>query len=638
MKQSELFSTHSRSHACPERHHDHENRECGADIQGLSFLEASSLISLLRQAPNTEDCDNLNAEHLALEELAVYLTEQSRDDVNSENGSRNTHFALRDVFSMLVRRRLMTRDYTAAPAREHAASPRCVLRVLQCVRLFLRERAFVSELFTIEGAVQTLSQQYKQYASIYSREPPETKGANYMFRTEILSEIASIFKKLASEWAACPSQLLIDYDVHQTALSLISTRDASILASVLVTLNAICLQTEKCAELVVCHSSVYYVLLIMCEYDAPFNHIAGKLLQMMSKTTEGKNELRRLGSVSVLMSLIRRSSDQAILESSLRILGCLLSDTLAVEEFRDLGGVPILLALLIPNSTARISDELRFQQPAVTCLVCSALTKLATDDVGSRQIQDFNGFYLLGKLLTDTHDFSMEERSSRPICEISAHAFRVLRFLFSTAHNRKTFQHLFQAEMFGAFIDIGHYMQDIRMYRHLAHAWLSMPSSLVKITLSSLEDINADRRGTGPKPLRVIHGYVVDELLGTGAFASVYRVHKEKDCLNTVFAMKELDTGIDRDTFGESLKQVTASVGRVAMEIEILSKLEHPNIVNYHESFMENNQLYIIMVRKALMGNPFCMLFETFFVFCFKFCWVEFVSIHEGAGRRSKSV
>jgi len=102
--------------------------------------------------------------------------------------------------------------------------------------------------------------------------------------------------------------------------------------------------------------------------------------------------------------------------------------------------------------------------------------------------------------------------------------------------------------------------------------------------------------------------------------------------------MKELDTGIDRDTFGESLKQVTASVGRVAMEIEILSKLEHPNIVNYHESFMENNQLYIIMVRKALMGNPFCMLFETFFVFCFKFCWVEFVSIHEGAGRRSKSV
>ena len=55
------------------------------------------------------------------------------------------------------------------------------------------------------------------------------------------------------------------------------------------------------------------------------------------------------------------------------------------------------------------------------------------------------------------------------------------------------------------------------------------------------------------------------------------------------------------EVFSSTLcEQVTASVGQVAMEIEILSKLEHPNIVKYYESFMENDRLYIIMVRKII--------------------------------------
>ena len=90
----------------------------------------------------------------------------------------------------------------------------------------------------------------------------------------------------------------------------------------------------------------------------------------------------------------------------------------------------------------------------------------------------------------------------------------------------------------------------------------------------------------------------IRDSLGTGAFASVYRVHKENDRLNTDFAMKELY--VNRSFFEHSREQVTASVGQVPMEIEILSKLEHPNIVKYYESFMENDRLYIIMVRKII--------------------------------------
>lgn len=590
MKPGVSGSTHICGHASPEYHQDPEKRNFGAENQVSSSLEApNSLITVLRQAPNLQDRDNVDAEHLALEELAIYLADC---DMNGGKRSPDARFALRDAFSALVRYRLMVREYI------DAVPPQGVLRVLQCVRLFLRGPSFVAELIATDGAVKTLGQQYRQYASAYCEGLRETHGGHDTFQAEILSEVASIFKKLASVSGACPLQLLVDCDVHRSALSLISTRDAPILASVLTTLSVICSRVEECAALVVCPYSVYHVLLIMCEYDAPFNHLAGKLLQTICRTKEGKKELQRLGSVSMLMSLIRRPSDEAVLESSLRILGCILSDSLAINEFRDRGGVPILLALLIPRSTARTTNDLRFRQPAVTCLICSALTKIASDDVGSKQIQNFNGIYLLVKLLIDTHALPIDDRSSRPIFEIIVHALRALRFLFSMISNRKTFQHLFPPDIFGAFIDIGHYMQDIRLYRPLAHEWLGLPASVLKFTSSSLEEINHGRGGNDLKPWRVVHGYAVDELLGTGAFASVYRVHKENDRLNTDFAMKELY--VDRSFFEHSLEQVTASVGQVAMEIEILSKLEHPNIVKYYESFMENDRLYIIMVRKII--------------------------------------
>ena len=88
---------------------------------------------------------------------------------------------------------------------------------------------------------------------------------------------------------------------------------------------------------------------------------------------------------------------------------------------------------------------------------------------------------------------------------------------------------------------------------------------------------------------------MVTELLGSGAFGSVYRVHKERST-ETVCAMKEVNPAEHKERFGATPEEVSASVGRVASEVEILSRLEHPNIVNYVESFThDNGQLYIIM-------------------------------------------
>ena len=128
----------------------------------------------------------------------------------------------------------------------------------------------------------------------------------------------------------------------------------------------------------------------------------------------------------------------------------------------------------------------------------------------------------------------------QPLGEVQAHAFRAMRFVFSVERNRKVFKRLFPPGLFAAFIDVGHYKQDVSLYRTLAQQWRGLSRESVSGTAAALEDINHGSGGSGGNPTRVIRGYVVTELLGSGAFGSVYRVHKERSA-ETVWAMKELN-------------------------------------------------------------------------------------------------
>ena len=121
MKPGDSGSTHIGSHASPEYHQDPEKRNFGAWNQVSSSLEAAnSLITVLRQAPNLRDRDNVDAEHLALEELAIYLADC---DMNGGKGSPDARLALRDTFSALVRYRLMVREYVCCSATTRSSSP-----------------------------------------------------------------------------------------------------------------------------------------------------------------------------------------------------------------------------------------------------------------------------------------------------------------------------------------------------------------------------------------------------------------------------------------------------------------------------------------------------------------------------------
>ena len=61
---------------------------------------------------------------------------------------------------------------------------------------------------------------------------------------------------------------------------------------------------------------------------------------------------------------------------------------------------------------------------------------------------------------------------------LAAHAFRALRFVFSTERNRQIFRRLFPPDLFAAFIDVGHYTREIERYLPLAQALAKLPASM----------------------------------------------------------------------------------------------------------------------------------------------------------------
>ena len=123
------------------------------------------------------------------------------------------------------------------------------------------------------------SEKYEDYASLLFAESMEKSSATDSGKMcfEILSEIASIFKKLASDRTACPWHLLVDCDVHRTSIALISVQEPPLLASALMTLSSISSWSEESAAIIGQLGCVDRLLMILREYDSAFQHLASAL-------------------------------------------------------------------------------------------------------------------------------------------------------------------------------------------------------------------------------------------------------------------------------------------------------------------------------------------------------------------------
>ena len=193
-------------------------------------------------------------------------------DLATAKATAGNDRASAETFCALVQGRLLSRAYRLPPGAPGAASPGSVLRVVQCVRLMLRHGPFVARLGEIAGAAEALGDKFRAYADLHRAhsdvslaEPADgvrdeaSKDADassatspFAFREEILRELASVFKKVATTFTNDaarggtdasstkvdpPDENLPDA-AHVVAIGLLSTRDPSLLASALVILRA----------------------------------------------------------------------------------------------------------------------------------------------------------------------------------------------------------------------------------------------------------------------------------------------------------------------------------------------------------------------------------------------------------------
>ena len=135
----------------------------------------------------------------------------------------------------------------------------------------------------------------------------------------------------------------------------------------------------------------------------------------------------------------------------------------------------------------------------------------------------------------------------------------------------RVFKRLFPPHVFELFIDVGHYAYELALYERLALACVELSTAERSGIDGALDEIDLAKG----EAQRMVGEYAVVEMVGQGAFGCIYHARKG----GLVYAMKEVPIENYGKIDGGSPSQVEANVGTLHSEVEILSTLDHPNIV-----------------------------------------------------------
>ena len=282
--------------------------------------------------------------------------------------------------------------------------------------------------------------------------------------------------------------------------------------------------------------------------------------------------------------LLSSAWDEALLLTALRCLASMALDDASSRELRQLGALPLLLGLLACDRSSR--GQWLPPSRAIAIAACTCLAQLANDDENAYQLGRQHGLLTLVRLLL----LPCLLPDAVLGAEVQAHVLRVLRYLYSVERNRTSFKRLLPSALFAAFVDIGHWVADLHAYDGVVALLRDAEPAVREAMWRALEDASAASQLSASNR-RVVRGYVLQEVLGKGAFGTVYRVRKEAG--ERAYALKEiplrqLTTAADADA-------LRVEADAVCQEVDILSQLEHPNIVRYYASFVDNGCMYIVM-------------------------------------------
>lgn len=374
---------------------------------------------------------------------------------------------------------------------------------------------------------------------------------------------------------------LIESGAHKQLLFLLSAYNAQILQSSINSLINLGKKLEGRKAILDCYplDSLLHIL----EYNGKSIDIqasVSNLLLLLSQETEMRQQVKEQDLLLSCISLIQSSTVGLFVKSRLlEVLEWILNSDELVDEFRELGGIPLILLLINPQSMATNTlDNARILKASL-----SLLTHLSLDDISARQIVESNGLYFISHYLVQPDADS----------QLQLYCLRALRYLFSLERNRRLLKHFFPLMIFEKFINIGHYVHSLSAYSSLAESLfgLSVDNKAALVTnQKSLNQTNC--------PLRMIGEYEVLELLGTGAYGSVYKVRKGPRGSN-LYALKEIGGNHPALGLAVTADERNESIGKIKSEVAIIhKKLRHPNIVQYFRCFEVNISkivFYLIM-------------------------------------------
>lgn len=262
-------------------------------------------------------------------------------------------------------------------------------------------------------------------------------------------------------------------------------------------------------------------------------------------------------------------------------------------------------------------DELEMSKnPFQQMSLIEILINLCMDDQNAVQIREC-GVHIIGRELLYTADCIDENDPSLQILlqngtsesefkiglkqiinELQQLSLILLRFLYSVQKNRKLFRLVFPPEIFGPFIDIGNYERNREKYK-LVKKINRLPESTKSTIMANFEKIRDISSGIIENQ-KSINGFNIIDIIGKGAFGIVYEVEKE----GQRYAMKKIDIAQYDHTYEqnkleemeEGKRDFDAQVSeKISKEISILKGVDHPNVIKFYTSFVENDSVYIIM-------------------------------------------
>ncbi|XP_022243556.1 serine/threonine-protein kinase Nek10-like isoform X3 [Limulus polyphemus] len=435
---------------------------------------------------------------------------------------------------------------------------------------------------------------------------------------QIINGLLTLCQRLASNESYRSS--LIAAKSHEKLFKMLYVPDVDILKGALYCLISLAEGTaSKLVLAETCH--VNQVLHIIEHYDPLSRKLAASVLRLLSGCQNVQDLVILFNGIPVLLSQFEGENYRLQWHIAWSLAQLAMEPKLRTQIYRK-GGLPILLGVLrldhsikmikIPEklkkeavtpvsknehicSTLTSSEEQLASLLALKAAICATLTELTYDDQLSCKLAQEEAVYLLiqhvvppsGDILPDLTDEPQAVQEA--FSNLQLLALRAMRFLFSLERNRRWFHRLFPPAIFETFISVNHYKRDLSLYRCCVDRLNNITAEELKTVSLAVDNLNKQRC-----PLFKVGGYLVLDLLGSGAFGSVFKVQPSEESTASYLAVKEVS--LHHPWLGRALTENSASVGEIVSEVNIArEQLRHPNIVQYQKVFIENEKLYIVM-------------------------------------------